>query len=80
VTNTQIAIFKESYPEDKLTEDDQNHIVEELGRLFHNKKTKQKKTNFVAYRPSDRRLSAKLVPTLADRGCRAVSATDPHGR
>jgi hypothetical protein len=32
------------------------------------------------YRPSDRSLSAKLVPTLADRGCRVVSATDPHGR
>jgi hypothetical protein len=29
---------------------------------------------------SDRRLSAKLVPTLADRGCRVVSATNPHGR
>jgi hypothetical protein len=29
--------------------------------------------------PSDRRLSAKLVPTFADRGCRVVSATDPHG-
>jgi hypothetical protein len=26
---------------------------------------------------SDRRLSAKLVPTLADRGCRVVSATNP---
>jgi hypothetical protein len=32
------------------------------------------------YRPSDHRLSAKLVPTLADRGCRVVSATNPHGR
>jgi hypothetical protein len=32
------------------------------------------------YRPSDRRLSAILVSTLADRGCRVVSATDPHGR
>jgi hypothetical protein len=32
------------------------------------------------YRPSDRRLSAKLVPTLADRRCRVVSATHPHGR
>jgi hypothetical protein len=30
------------------------------------------------YRPSDRRLSAKLVPTLADRECRVVSATIPH--
>jgi hypothetical protein len=32
------------------------------------------------YRPSDRRLSAKLVPALADRGCRMVSATNPHDR
>jgi hypothetical protein len=32
------------------------------------------------YRPSDRRLSAKLVSTFAFRGCRMVSATDPHGR
>jgi hypothetical protein len=43
----------------------------------------QTKTNSVArvrkrtiYRPRDRRLSAKLVPTLADRGCRVVSATN----
>jgi hypothetical protein len=27
-------------------------------------------------RASDRRLSAKLMPTFADRGCRVVSATD----
>jgi hypothetical protein len=32
------------------------------------------------YRPSDCRLSAKLVPTFADRGCRVVGARDPHGR
>jgi hypothetical protein len=31
------------------------------------------------YRPSDRRLPAKLVPTFADTGCRVVSATDPYG-
>jgi hypothetical protein len=30
------------------------------------------------YRLSDRRLSAKLVPTFADTGCRVVSATDPY--
>jgi hypothetical protein len=29
------------------------------------------------YRSSDRRRSAKLVPTLADRGCQVVSATSP---
>jgi hypothetical protein len=32
------------------------------------------------YRWSDRRLLAKLVPTLADRGCHMVSATNTHGR
>jgi CBS-domain-containing membrane protein len=32
------------------------------------------------YRPSDHRLSSKLVPTFADRGCHVVSVTDPHGR
>jgi hypothetical protein len=32
------------------------------------------------YRLSDRRLSPKLVPTLADRGCRVVSTADPYGR
>jgi hypothetical protein len=29
------------------------------------------------YRPSESRLSAKLVPTLTDRGCHVVSVTDP---
>jgi hypothetical protein len=32
------------------------------------------------HRPSDRRLSAKLVPTFADRGCQLVSVTFPYGR
>jgi hypothetical protein len=30
-------------------------------------------------RPSDCCLSAKLVPTFADRGCHGVSVTDPNG-
>jgi hypothetical protein len=32
------------------------------------------------HRPSDRRLSARLVPTFADRGCHVVSVTDHYGR
>jgi hypothetical protein len=32
------------------------------------------------YRPSDRHLPAKLVPSFADRGCHVVSVTDPYGR
>jgi hypothetical protein len=31
-------------------------------------------------RPSVHRLSAKLVPTFADRRCHVVSVTDPYGR
>jgi hypothetical protein len=43
------------------------------------------KTNSVALvwelnRPSDRRLSAKLVRTFADRACNVVCVTDPYGR
>jgi hypothetical protein len=29
---------------------------------------------------TDRRLSAKLVPTFADKGCLVVSSTDHYGR
>jgi hypothetical protein len=32
------------------------------------------------YRPSNRRLSAKLLPTCADRECHVVSVMDPSGR
>jgi hypothetical protein len=32
------------------------------------------------YRPSDRRLSAKRLPTFADRGSHVVSVTNPYGR
>jgi hypothetical protein len=31
------------------------------------------------YRPSGCRLSVKLVPTFADKGCHVVNVTDPYG-
>jgi hypothetical protein len=34
LTNINIAIFKESYPEDELNEDDQKYIMEELGKVL----------------------------------------------
>jgi hypothetical protein len=34
LTNIKIAILKLTYPEDKLTEDDQDSILEELGRVL----------------------------------------------
>jgi hypothetical protein len=35
LTKIKIAIFKETYPEDKLNEDDQTYILEELGKVLH---------------------------------------------
>jgi hypothetical protein len=45
--------------------------------LAYKKLTAWPESTIELYRPSDRRLSAKLVPTSADRECRVVSATDP---
>jgi hypothetical protein len=44
------------------------------------KKTPWPQSASEQYRPTDRPLSAKLVPTLADRGCRVVGAMDLYGR
>jgi CBS-domain-containing membrane protein len=44
------------------------------------KKTPWPESASELYRPSDRRLSEKLVPTFADRGCHVVNVTDPYGR
>jgi hypothetical protein len=49
------------------------------------KKTTKKQTPWPEsaselYRPSDRGLLAKLVPTFVDRWCHVVSVTGPYGR
>jgi hypothetical protein len=44
------------------------------------KKTPWSESASELYRPSDRRLSAKWLPTFADRGCHVVCVTDPYGR
>jgi hypothetical protein len=52
--------------------------------MFCDTKKKKIKKNLRGLSPqanyTDRRLSAKLVPTFADRGCHVVSAPNPHGR
>jgi hypothetical protein len=53
--------------------------------LLHNLtvKKERKKTVILVHKrtiPSDRHLSAKLVPTFADRGCCILSTVDPYGR
>jgi hypothetical protein len=44
------------------------------------KKTPWSESASELYRQSDRRLSAKSLPTFADKGCHVVSVTDPYGR
>jgi hypothetical protein len=48
--------------------------------IFYHKKTPWPESASKLYRSSDRRLSAKLVPTFADRGCHVVSVMYPYGR
>jgi hypothetical protein len=48
--------------------------------LNKTKKTPWSESASELYRQSDRRLSAKWLPTSADRGCHVVSVTDPSGR
>jgi hypothetical protein len=50
------------------------------GMVYNKKQTSWPQPASQQYRPSDSRLSTKLVPTFADRGCSVVSATDPYGR
>jgi hypothetical protein len=45
-----------------------------------NKQTPWLKSASEPYRPSDRSLSAELVPTFADGGFEVVIVTDPYGR
>jgi hypothetical protein len=54
--------------------------VEEKCKFTAETTTPWPETASELYRPSDCRLSAKLVPTFADRGCQVVCVTDPYGR
>jgi hypothetical protein len=51
-------------------------IVAEVSSGFSLNPPKKKNASEL-YRPSDRRLSAKLVPIFADRGCHLVRVTRP---
>jgi hypothetical protein len=60
-------------------------IVQDCGHSERHQKNKQKnqtpwsESASELYRPSDRRISAKWLPTFADKGCHMVSVTDPYG-
>jgi hypothetical protein len=56
------------------------HCLALSGRYtLPNKQTLWSESASELYRPRDSRLSAKLVPTFADRGCHVVSVTGPYG-
>jgi hypothetical protein len=55
------------------------HAIGVLHKSFSIEKNSLPESSSELYRPGDRSLSAKLVPTFGDRGCRVVSATDPYG-
>jgi hypothetical protein len=53
--------------------------VEAAGSIpLHAYAFKIRKGNPFRYRPSDHRLSEKLVATSADRGCHVFNVTDPQ--
>jgi hypothetical protein len=54
--------------------------TEERGECNKIKKTPWPESASELYRPSDRCLSAKLLPTFEDRGYHVVSVMDPYGR
>jgi hypothetical protein len=79
-TKSQCFITKDSPPVSCGTDKERNEAdVSPLFRTFTPKTPWPEYTN-EPYRPSGRRLSAKLVPTFADRECHVVSATDPYDR
>jgi hypothetical protein len=47
--------------------------------LYKKKKLPWSESTSELYRPSDRRLSAKWLPTFADKGSHVVSVADPYG-
>jgi hypothetical protein len=49
------------------------------GKMKNKKNTPWPESTSELYRPSDRRLLARLVATFVDRGCHVVSVTDPYG-
>jgi hypothetical protein len=60
------------------SQDNDEFPIKELDCSSHTQKNKLR--GLSPQLPSDRLLSAQLMPTFADRGRRVVSATDPHGR
>jgi hypothetical protein len=72
LTNIKIAIFKETYPEEKLTEDDQDSILEILGGVLRRTPKEELK--------SYRLMGGALIYACVDQqsGQWLIKATDDH--
>jgi hypothetical protein len=95
-SNTGVGIPNVSFRADLPTKRLCTYLVAPLRATYHahhisldfvsliienkKKKTLWPESTIKLYRPSYRRLSAKLAPTFADRGRRVVSVTDPYAR
>jgi hypothetical protein len=64
----------------ELTNNSNRTSANALPGAFFKKKIPWPESASELYQPSDRLLSAKLVPTFADRGCHVVNMTDPYSR
>jgi hypothetical protein len=67
LTNIRIAIFRETYPEDKLNEEDQNYILEELGRVLRRTSTGEL-PHLKSYRLEGGHLSVYVPTNSLDNG------------
>jgi hypothetical protein len=63
-----------------LTPNHAVHLFQVMEHSLTNKQTPWSESASELYRPSDRRLSAKWLPTFADKGCHVVSVMDPYSR
>jgi hypothetical protein len=73
-------VFRHHLPLERRVWQRRSETLNALITVTSNKKKSWPESASKQYRPSDRRMSVKLVPTFADRGCQVVSVTDPYDR
>jgi hypothetical protein len=75
---TLVSCSSDFYPEDKAIRSSETSI--HIWTMSKLNQTRWSESASELYRPSDHRLSVKLVPTFADTEYRVVSVTVPYGR
>jgi hypothetical protein len=75
-----LTVGADPYMKDRLNSQDIYIYIYIYTNIYIYKQTPWPQSVIELYRSSDRRLSAKLVPTFADRGCHVIRVTGPYGR